>query len=200
MEPFDIPVWGVDTDAYEEFILTERAPPECMAISDLDGFLTALAIGPELIMPSEWMPVVWGGCEPQFADAEEAQAVLGGIMSLYNCIVYDVECGMPQPHFYISIEKYVIASDWAEGFMDAVRLRWQAWQPFIESEKGFLVLAPILALCSDEKGEWIFGFDEKDETEITQKAAELIPSSIIDIADYWRPDRPRRDPEGMGHA
>lgn len=32
-----------------------------MMFSDLDGFLTAVAIGPKLIMPSEWLPHVWIG-------------------------------------------------------------------------------------------------------------------------------------------
>ena len=27
-----------------------------MALSELDGFLTAIAIGPNLVMPSEWLP------------------------------------------------------------------------------------------------------------------------------------------------
>ena len=47
-----------------------------MGLSDLDGFLTAIAIGPDLIMPSEWLRVVWGGEEPAFENMEEAQRVL----------------------------------------------------------------------------------------------------------------------------
>ena len=37
-----------------------------MLLSDLDGFLTGIAIGPEVVMPSEWLPQVWGGDEPVF--------------------------------------------------------------------------------------------------------------------------------------
>jgi hypothetical protein len=30
-----------------------------MSITTLDGFLTALALGPGLPLPSRWMPVIW---------------------------------------------------------------------------------------------------------------------------------------------
>ena len=40
-----------------------------MGLSDLDGFLTGIAIGPELILPSEWLPVIWGGDSPKFKSA-----------------------------------------------------------------------------------------------------------------------------------
>jgi hypothetical protein len=47
----------VDLDALDRFLASDVAPEHCMRISDLDGFLTGVAIGPELIMPSEWLPL-----------------------------------------------------------------------------------------------------------------------------------------------
>lgn len=73
----EIPAAGVGFEALDAFLSSEDAPPESMQLSDLDGFLTGIAIGPELVMPSEWLPVVWGGEEPVFADGDQAQAVLG---------------------------------------------------------------------------------------------------------------------------
>ena len=34
---------------------------EPMLVSELDGFLTGILVCPDLIMPSEWLPLVWGG-------------------------------------------------------------------------------------------------------------------------------------------
>ena len=62
-----------------------------MQLSDLDGFLTAVAIGPELIVPSEWLPVIWGEGEPEFESAEEAQGVIGAIMGRYNEILHLIQ-------------------------------------------------------------------------------------------------------------
>ena len=87
---FDLPADGTASDALDAYLESDRSPPESMLISDLDGFLTAIAIGPELIKPSEWLPVVWGGEQPVFADQNEAQAVLDAIMNRYNEILRDV--------------------------------------------------------------------------------------------------------------
>jgi uncharacterized protein len=63
--PDPIPQPGpVDLDALDAFLLSDRAPEEGMGLSDLDGFLTGIVVGPELILPSEWLPIVWGGGEP----------------------------------------------------------------------------------------------------------------------------------------
>ena len=44
-------------------------------------------VGPELILPSEWLPVIWGGEEPVFQTEDEMRTVLGTIMGRYNEIV-----------------------------------------------------------------------------------------------------------------
>ena len=81
------PAGPVDLEALDQFLMSEASPENCMQLSDLDGFLTGIAIGPELVKPSEWLPVVWGGDEPVFEDAEQAQTVIGTIMGRYNEIL-----------------------------------------------------------------------------------------------------------------
>ncbi len=38
-------------DELDEFLLSDHSPDNCLQISELDGFLTGVVIGPELIMP-----------------------------------------------------------------------------------------------------------------------------------------------------
>ena len=40
-------------------------------LSDLDGFLIGIAVRPELVMPSEWLPIIFGGEVSEFADPRE---------------------------------------------------------------------------------------------------------------------------------
>jgi uncharacterized protein len=42
-----------DLDYPDKWLSFDESPPNSMMLSDLDGFLTAVAIGPEGIMPSE---------------------------------------------------------------------------------------------------------------------------------------------------
>jgi hypothetical protein len=37
------------------------APDDSMGLPDLDGFLTGIVVALELILPSEWLPAIWGG-------------------------------------------------------------------------------------------------------------------------------------------
>jgi uncharacterized protein len=45
-----------DLDELDAFLMSDRAPEASMQLSDLDGFLAGIAIGPELIMIcSAWL-------------------------------------------------------------------------------------------------------------------------------------------------
>ena len=90
---------AVDTDLIQldAFLRSDNAPPECMMLSDLDGFLTGIAVGPELILPSEWLPVVWGEEAATFANETQARIVLAAIMGHYNQILRQIDERAPQP-------------------------------------------------------------------------------------------------------
>jgi uncharacterized protein len=188
---FNLPTDDAGYEALGTYLESDRSPPESMLISDLDGFLTAVAIGPVLIKPSEWLPIVWGGEQPVFADANEAQAVIGAIMNRYNEILRDVEQQSFEPIFWVDAAGTVIAADWAEGFAMAMGLRPNSWEPLFKSKKHGPLLLPILALCSDGDGGSALGLDAEAEEEITADAADLIPDCVIGIAAFWRSRRSR---------
>ncbi len=120
----------IDLDALDAFLLWDRAPDESMGLSDLDGFLTGIVVGPELVMPSEWLPLVWGGEEPVFESVEEARSILGTVMGRYNEIVRHLESAPDDfdPVFWEGPDGQVIVTDWAAGFLDAMKLRPKAWE------------------------------------------------------------------------
>ena len=61
-EGYNTPSNGpIDLDALDDYLMSDHAPDDSMGLSDLDGFLTGVVVGPELILPSEWLPVIWGG-------------------------------------------------------------------------------------------------------------------------------------------
>ena len=186
-----------DLEALDEFLMSDQAPDECMMLCDLDGFLTGLAIGPEFIAPSEWLPLVWGGgVEPVFADALQAQSIIGTIMRRYNDILEQAADDAFAPIFMEGPGGEVIASDWAEGFAQAITLRPEAWDRLFKSEQHVHVLVPILALCCSEDGESILDLPEGAEQRFFEEADELIPACLLEIAEYWRAARsaPQRRP------
>ena len=54
----------IDLDALDDYLMSDHAADDSMGLSGLDGFLTGIAVGPELILPGEWLPVIWGSEEP----------------------------------------------------------------------------------------------------------------------------------------
>lgn len=187
-----------EIEALDQFLMSDQSPDDCMMLCDLDGFLTGIAIGPELIMPSEWLPVIWGGEEPAFDDVTQAQAIIGTIMARYNEILGQVADGSVAPIFMETPGGEVIAADWAEGFMQAVTLRPAAWKPLLTSEKNVELMLPILALCCDDDGELLLDLPQDVEDRLFAEAGDLIPECVLAIADYWRADqtKPMRQAAG----
>jgi len=63
---------------------------EAMLLTELDGFLAGILVCPDLIMPGEWLPMVWGGMKtdaaPVFEDTKQVQQLVGLIMERYNAV------------------------------------------------------------------------------------------------------------------
>lgn len=191
MPAADLGFSDADLDLLDAYLTSDQSPPESMLLSDLDGFLTGIAIGPELVMPSEWLPYVWGGEDPVFDDQAHATAILGAIMGRYNAILREIAAGTFEPLVWETSDGTVIAADWAEGFMRAVALRPDAWEPLMRSKRHGILLLPILALCGDETGESVLGLDAEAEDRAMAEAPELIPACVSQIAAYWRRRRPQ---------
>jgi uncharacterized protein len=180
-----------DLEALDRFLMSDASPEDCMQLSDLDGFLTGIAIGPELIVPSEWLPAIWGGDEPVFESMEQAQTVIGTIMGRYNEILRELDTDPEgyEPVFWEGPDGEVIAADWAEGFVDAIRLRPEAWRPLLEDPEAFIMLIPILALCGDEEGGSPLELDPEKDAELLAEAPELIPVCVAGMHGFWKERR-----------
>ena len=61
-------------------------PAGTLAYHELQGFLFTVAGAPELIPPSEWLPIVFGekDAHAHYRSLAEAKTILGQIMALYN--------------------------------------------------------------------------------------------------------------------
>jgi uncharacterized protein len=188
----EIAVDRVDLEALERFLISDRSPTESMMLSDLDGFLTGIAIGPELILPSEWLPLIWGGEAPEFADEDEAKAILGTIMGRYNQILCQVADDSFDPIFWVDRDGTLIAADWAEGFLQAIMLRMDAWGRLFKSKRDGQLLFPILALCGDENGYSLLDLPPEEEDHVMEEVVGFIPACITAIAAYWRGRGPKQ--------
>src|ERR1700733_5601045 len=190
----DIP--PIDLEALDRYLLSDLSPDECMMLSDLDGFLTGIVIGPELIPPSEWLPAIWGGDEPGFESVEQMQTIIGTIMGRYNEIAtaMNAEAGTFEPIFWEGSDKALIVMDWAAGFLDAVALRRKAWEPLFNHRRAKTLIEPLLILGDNE------AFADKRVTSAREKqfyaSKQTVISTCIDgIYNFWKDWQDRQKPQ-----
>ncbi len=166
----------------EDFLSSEHAPVECMSLSELDGFLTGAAIGPETIPPDEWWPIIWREADPQFHDRVMAQAAVGAIMNRYDEIVREADDEAVAPILWKSGE-VIIADEWADGFADAIALRKHRWDMMAKTN-AVQLLMPLLILW--DAGEILETKTDEERFEAIQEAAEVLPEAVMALAMYWR--------------
>ena len=123
------PLSDEELDALEGFLL-DQDTEEGMTLDMLDGFLHALALGPETVPPSRWLPKVWGQGDgamlPPVADLDEANHLLGLVMRHFNSIVLGLEQVPPEvyplwPITSFDAGEFEDAETWAYGFTEAVK-------------------------------------------------------------------------------
>jgi uncharacterized protein len=177
-------------------LLLEVGADQGMTLDTLDGFLHALAIGPETVMPSRWLPKVWGlddgGMMPPMDSLEQVNHLMGLIMRHHNSIIWGFEQSPPVfapvwPTFGYSASDEEDAEGWAHGFTEGVKLKLAAWQPVLRDPQGQQWYHPI-ALLGDEDAphEW----DDLIRTpEQRAKLTAQIENSVLKIHAYWLPLR-----------
>ena len=176
----------------DEFFLSDEAPDGSMALSDLDGFLTAVAIGPDRIKPSEWLPRIWGDETPEFLSEEEANRVIGTILGRYNQIITQLrdDPGRYQPLIRQNEHGQVIARDWVAGFMNGVALRADRWQALWKSKEYRNYFAPIAVHLTDAQGNSPLKPEESENVKaLIEQAAELIPAAVRSINGFFKQTR-----------
>ena len=177
----------------QAFLAASHAPPAAMSLSEIDGFLAGVAIGPAPIPSDEWLPEIWGHQEPAFREPAEMRAVLAVIMNRYREIPFCLRRDPPEftPILERSLTAQMAASAWAKGFFRAVKLRRQAWTPLFKDAQARTLLTPLLIVLPAAKPDsWD---DCLPPSEIVAKAVGFIPLAIAGIDDFWQE---RREPEG----
>jgi uncharacterized protein len=186
----DTPLSNEEIHELDIFLMSDATPDECMDIVALDGFLTALAIGPELVSPSVWLPLVWGGeKELVFESSAQAGRIFGILMRRFNDIrrMFGEHGTGFEPFLYtreVEGETVWIGEDRCVGFMEAVDLSVAEWQPLFDAKPDCALLAPILILGTDVGWEELEASVDPDGE--CEAALESLGPSVEAIAAYWR--------------
>jgi uncharacterized protein len=163
---------------------------DAMLLEELDGFVAGLLVCPEMIPPSDWLPLIWnreGGDDPVFENLAHANKVMGLVKEHYNDVARALfeRPGDYAPLFAIDRRNGdVLWELWIEGFDKAVKLRPAAWLPLVAADsrtaqawRGLMNLAEVA--CSE------IPLPAEQYDALTAGAPEKIAGWVLDLND-WR--------------
>jgi uncharacterized protein len=163
-----------------------------------EGLLTAAAIGPERTHPAEWANGVFGP-DSKYENAEQAQACLAVLTLMHDKVLADLR-SMRQDYepFFLEHakdgEEIELGTQWAEGFIEGMRLRGHAWRKMIGSEQGKRSLGSIVVFLPEVV---VAENSEDDIAAARREALQSLGPSIYEISQYWKARSGRVEPAAV---
>lgn len=118
----------------------------------INGFLTAIVSGPNMIMPSVWMDFL-GLNNGNYESMDEAQETIGCIMAMYNDIAHQLQdqtFRIINPYLKNKYKSNVSTAKnlWAKGYVLGVGYDKDVW---LANDEVLTLLFPILSLRMDDE-------------------------------------------------
>jgi uncharacterized protein len=195
------PLNDAEVEELDHFLLYAEGLEESMSISELDGFLTAIVIGPSMVAPSEWIRWVWdmerGERSPEFKDAAQASRIVELLMRHMNGIARTLD-EAPQEFEPLLMENpnqgdpIPILDEWCTGFMKGVEIDSSEWLPVTAGKPEWL---STIRLYGTEEG-----WDQLEKRDLSldehRALAADLASEVRNIHHSWREIRRRQIAEG----
>ncbi|MFD1787575.1 UPF0149 family protein [Sphingomonas floccifaciens] len=168
--------------------LADLPVEEPMLLTELDGFLTGLVIGPEAVPATEWMAVIWGEEAegvPPFEDRLDVQWFATAVTARHEEIARDLARGKLQPIFDADPRSGDVLWDyWIDGFAEAVALRSKAWHALaddVQMADPLARLATLIAIAREESdldSVEINAFQDRAVAELTGVVQQLYAGRV----------------------
>ena len=161
-----------DPSTLRAFLEHPARPAGTLSYHELQGFLFTVVSAPELVPPSDWLPIIFGEEEAGFASPDEAQEILGQIMTLYNTInaaVLDPPTLLPadcplRDDVLANFEDEAPIAQWSRGFLRGHQWLAELWEETLPEELQEELDATLTALSFFSSREMAEGFHAEAAT------------------------------------
>lgn len=158
-----------------------------LLLDGVHGLLSALAVGPLLVLPDEWLPEVLH--EP-FADEDEGNRVLALLAKLNDSITAELDVDAYEPilgEVILETGPMLSAAGWCEGFSRGIDLRAGLWENRLAEDIQLMeLLGPVMALAVDEGVLTADAEFEKLSDEDYDECLAQVPTVLSAVNQYWQ--------------
>jgi uncharacterized protein len=183
-------------------VLARFGAKHSMNLEMLDGFLAALICGPDTVLPSEYLPVIWGD-DIVLEDTFNAQPLLQDFLSLimrhWNVIADTLFSGDVYLPLLLEDESGIAhANDWANGFLRGMELCKDDWADLLNDEQHGGWLVPILALAHENSLDAVMR--PYKEPVSVERREQLIAGAAAGVRGIYRHFAAKRSREGQSFS
>jgi uncharacterized protein len=186
------------TPRLRSFLEHPTRPVGTLRYHELQGFLFTVASAPELVRPSEWMPIVFGDHEAGYASLDEAETVLEELMSLYNSIneavgearaALPADCAFRNPTL-ANLDDRAPVAEWSRGFLRGHQWLEESWEPYVPEslEEEFSANLMALSFFASRKIADAFAAETKqqDVSALAKIIRRVFPDAVAQYAHLGR--------------
>ena len=188
-----------DPGALGAFLEHPSRPAGTLTYHELQGFLFTVVCAPEMISASEWLPIIFAGEDIDYASVEQAEAVIGQIMTLSNTInaaVRDPPTLLPadcqlRDDVLANFEDAAPIAQWSRGFLLGHEWLEELWEDLPEELEEELD-AMLMALGFFSSREMAEGFHAEANTgeqsfeAMADAIHQVVPTAVAQYAHVGR--------------
>ena len=158
-----------------------------LLLDGVHGLLSALVVGPLLVLPDEWLHEVLH--EP-FADENEGNRVLALLAKLNDSISAELDVEAYEPilgEVVTETGPMLSAAGWCEGFSRGIDLRAALWENRLAEDPELMeLLGPVMALAVDEGVLSAEAEFEKLNDDEYDECLGQLPTVLQGVNQYWQ--------------
>ena len=195
---------NIQTNILNAFLTSPERPEGTMSLHELRGFLWGITSAPIECGPDEWLPFVFDGDEPNFADDHEEESIGNLLLDLLDEQFDRLEdeespVDAPEYHWHPDASQRQPLTDWCTGLLKAHFWLQDDWNALlkgteaVETEDGVFDMSEeventldLAALFADVEG----ALDEAESPPELQSSlpelAEQLPWIMMNYAECGR--------------
>ena len=166
----------------DQFIEDQSA----MTLYEFWGFVAGVVSHPELVQPSEWLPLLLRRDRP-FETQKEAEQILGLIMRFWNQTVQDLDAGRP----ILPVSEADGLLEWCRGYLDGMFIR-EEWLDAYEPEKAPTVPFEVYVMFREREAEGSKPLTDDEQELLRSMDSEFLVAEVVHVYQTLKKARQRK--------